>query len=176
VLAAEGDRSWSRLPGEHLGKHLKRAALHPALHERVLRDDQRRCPLSPGEAVAAEPLKVDQVDPAVADSVSHQWSIHAWCRAPERKATPLGMVKESFRNHHIRAISGRHRPLPPNSGPPEHPDVGHVPPCLRCHHPFLARLAKGQTRLSASPVVALGNWLGSGKWFGVYKCLQIGMG
>jgi hypothetical protein len=76
-------------------EHVERAALHPALHERVRRDDKWGCPLSPGEAVMAESLDVDQVHPAIADSVSHQRPVDALRRALERKSTALSTVEQA---------------------------------------------------------------------------------
>jgi hypothetical protein len=75
----DSSRSW--LPGQYLVEHIERTAIYPALHQCALGDDQRRYPLSPGEAVAAESLDVDEVDPVTADSVSPQRSVLA-CRDP----------------------------------------------------------------------------------------------
>jgi hypothetical protein len=58
-----------RLPRQHLVEHLERAALPLTFHQSTPREDQRRRPLTHGQAVTTESCNVDDIDPATADSL-----------------------------------------------------------------------------------------------------------
>lgn len=91
--------SQSRVPAQHLIEHIKRTSIHPTHHQPIPRNDQRRCPLTPREAIATESLDMNGVHPATAHSVSHQRTILALGATPKLKAAELEMVKQAHRDH-----------------------------------------------------------------------------
>src|SRR5918998_2877176 len=50
-----------RLPCQHVVEHIERTAIRPALDQSVSWNDQRRCPLSPSEAIATESFDADEI-------------------------------------------------------------------------------------------------------------------
>jgi len=64
------------------------------LYQPIAGNNQRRCPLTPREAIAAESLNMDKVNPVIGHSIPHHWPVLARGDSTELKATQLENVEE----------------------------------------------------------------------------------